>query len=204
MDALKTATGASLGVISAAMAVLPLSFSYPPIPYLRFDLAEVPAFVAALGFGPSAGLLASTIYFFGLLVIGQFSPLGPLMKFLAVISTMGGIWAVFHFTRRNPPLAMKLTGWTAGCLARVAVMSATNYLVLVVFFPDFLRFSVSTLSAFTGTPLNPDDHGIALVLLYTAVFNALHTALSIGASLAVIDAIRRSGALGARWRPWYG
>ncbi|MCX8202935.1 MAG: hypothetical protein N3H32_01265 [Nitrososphaeria archaeon] len=185
------------------MTVLPLSFSYPPIPFLRFDLAEVPAFVAALGFGPSVGLLASTIYFLGLLLIGQFSPLGPLMKFLAVISTVGGIWAFSRLTRRSTLPIVKVAGWTTGLLSRVAVMSAANYLVLMVFFPDFLQFAVSTLSAFTGTPLNPDHHGLALVLLHTAFYNALHTVLSIGASVAVIDAIKRSGALGGNWRPWY-
>ncbi|MCS7094435.1 MAG: hypothetical protein NZ988_01315 [Thaumarchaeota archaeon] len=203
MNALKTATGASLGVISATIAIMPLSFAYPPIPYLRFELAEVPAFVAALGFGPSVGLLASTVYFLGLLVMGEFSPLGPLMKYLAVVSTFVGIWAIALLRKRGPQLAMRVASWTTGCFSRVLVMSAVNYLVLIVFFPDFLGFAVSTLSAFLGTELSPNQHGLAMVLLYTAFYNVLHTVLSIGASVAVINAIRRSGALGVGWRPWY-
>ncbi|MDW8041891.1 MAG: hypothetical protein RMJ75_03685 [Nitrososphaerota archaeon] len=190
-------------MISAAIAVLPMSFAYPPIPYLRFDFAEVPAFVATLGFGPSVGLLASTIYLLGLLVMGEFSPLGPLMKYLAIVSTFGGIWMVTLLLRRGSPRVLRVISWTAGCVSRVLVMSAVNYVVLVVFFPDFLGFAVSTLSVFLRTELVPDHHGLIMVLIYTAIYNVLHTILSIVASVTVINAIRRSGALGAGWRPWY-
>jgi len=202
VDTKELAAGTSTAAISAAMALLPLSFSYPPVPYLKFDLAEVPVFLALLGFGPTAGFLSATVYLFALLLMGQFSPLGPLMKYAAVVSTFLGIWAGLRLIGRSGPRAKLVLSGTLGAALRIAVMTAVNYLVLVVFFPDFLGFAVGALSAFMGTKLDPGTVGLLLVLAHTALYNALHTVMSLALSVAVLKGVMAAGAPRPGWRPW--
>lgn len=202
MDTRELAAGTSTAAISAAMALLPLSFSYPPVPYLRFDLAEVPVFLALLGFGPAAGFLSATVYLFALLLMGQFSPLGPLMKYAAVVSTFLGICAGARLLGRSNGRARLVLSGTLGAVLRIAVMTALNYLVLVVFFPEFLGYAVGALSAFMGTQLDPGTVGLLLVLAHTALYNALHTVMSVALSVTVLRGVMAAGAPRPGWRPW--
>ncbi len=201
MDTKSLASGTATATISAAMALMPLSFSYPPIPYLRFDLAEVPVFLALLGFGPLAGFLSATVYFMALLLIGQFSPVGPLMKYAAVVSTFTGIYAGAKLVNRYGRIRLAVAG-TLGAALRIAAMTAINYVVLVVLFPEFLEFAVGTLSAFMGTKLDILTTGLLLVLAHTAIYNALHTVMSLALSVTVLKAVLAAGAPRPGWKPW--
>ncbi len=201
MDTKSLASGTATAAISAAMALMPLSFSYPPIPYLRFDLAEVPVFLALLGFGPLAGFLSATVYFMALLLIGQFSPVGPLMKYAAVVSTFIGIYAGAKLANRYGRIRLAVAG-TLGAALRIAAMTAINYVVLVVLFPEFLEFAVGTLSAFMGTKLDILTTGLLLVLAHTAIYNALHTVMSLALSVTVLKAVLAAGAPRPGWKPW--
>ncbi len=201
MDTKSLASGTATAAISAAMALMPLSFSYPPIPYLRFDLAEVPVFLALLGFGPLAGFLSATVYFMALLLIGQFSPVGPLMKYAAVVSTFIGIYAGAKLVNRYGRIRLAVAG-TLGAALRIAAMTAINYVVLVVLFPEFLEFAVGTLSAFMGTKLDILTTGLLLVLAHTAIYNALHTVMSLALSVTVLKAVLAAGAPRPGWKPW--
>jgi riboflavin transporter FmnP len=201
VDTKGLAAGTSTAAISAAMALMPLSFSYPPIPYLKFDLAEVPVFLALLGFGPLAGFLSATVYFMALLLMGQFSPIGPLMKYAAVVSTFLGICAGAKLVNRYGRIKLALAG-TLGAALRIAVMTLLNYVVLVMLFPEFLGYAVGTLSAFMGTKLDPLTTGLLLILAHTAIFNALHTVMSVALSVTVLKAVVAAGAPGPGWKPW--
>ncbi|MEM0375916.1 MAG: hypothetical protein QXP43_06410, partial [Nitrososphaerota archaeon] len=139
---------------------------------------------------------------FALLLMGQFSPLGPLMKYAAVVSTFLGIWAGLRLIGRSGPRAKLVLSGTLGAALRIAVMTAVNYLVLVVFFPDFLGFAVGALSAFMGTKLDPGTVGLLLVLAHTALYNALHTVMSLALSVAVLKGVMAAGAPRPGWRPW--
>ena len=66
--------------LAALLALLPLSFSYPIIPYLKFDIAEIPVVLAFFLLGPEAGLISSIVYWVILLLVGSYTPLGPTMK----------------------------------------------------------------------------------------------------------------------------
>jgi riboflavin transporter FmnP len=134
------ASASCLASLAALLAALPLSFPYPVIPYLRFDLAEIPVFLALLLLGPWAGMLSSIAYWLILLLVGSFSPLGPAMKFAAVLSTLIGLWAGFRI--RASPRTGLLIGGVLGCAIRVAVMSVFNYNVStpVSIYPDHIHY----------------------------------------------------------------
>ena len=78
--------------IFAGMAVLlsltNLVLTYPILPYLRFELAEIPVIVVFLVAGPFPGLMSSVIYWAILNVVGEWIPIGPAMKFLSLAPTI--------------------------------------------------------------------------------------------------------------------
>jgi len=193
---------ASLAGLAVLLAALPLSFPFPPIPYLRFDLAEIPVFIALMGFGPFPGMLATLIYYGVLLVVGEFTPLGPTLKFLAVFSSMVGFWAGANVVRSRGLTKMVLAGSFAGAVARVLVMTAANYVVLAVLFPEFLQFATATLSAFVGDKLSADFHGLAIVLAFTAAYNIIHIVFSVAPSILALNYLNRASALSSVWVPW--
>jgi riboflavin transporter FmnP len=194
------------GVIMAALAllltVLPVSFPFPPIPYLRFDPAEIPVFTAVLAFGPVVGMLSTFVYYLALLAVGEFTPIGPTLKFLAVAPSFLGFYFAGKLVSSRGPTSVVVSGAVLATVLRVLVTTAANYVVLVVMFPDFLSFATMALSAFTGTKLSPDIQGLFLVLTFTAIFNILHIVFSTVPSFLVIKALNRSKALQGMWTPW--
>ncbi len=195
-------SGAVMAAFAFVLAILPLSFPFPPIPYLKFDLAEVPVFIALLGFGPASGMLATVIYFMALLIMGEFSPIGPTMKFLAVSSSLLGFWIGSRIVGSRGLGLIVGVGAVVGAIVRVVTMTVANYVVLAIMFPEFLSFATTTLSAFLGLNLAADIQGLFLVLLFTAVFNALHMVLSVAPSVLAINSIHKAKAFATVWVPW--
>jgi riboflavin transporter len=198
----RVAIGAVFGGLAFTMGFLPLSFPFPPIPYLKFDLAEIPAFLAAMVFGPSLGLVAAFSHFISLLFFGEWSPIGPLMKFLAVASSLAGFWLVSKLVTGRGILVCSFGLGVSSILMRVVVMTVTNYIVLVVLLPDALEYGASTLSMMTGLPMNSFEEKLSLVLLFTALYNGLHIPVSMIPSYIVAKSISPvSIRLGADY-PW--
>ena len=84
--------GGILAALSVVMTMAKLAFPFPVLPYLKFELAEIPVVIAAASLPPRVSLYASLAYWFVLLLVGEWTPIGPTMKFLAVISTVAGSW----------------------------------------------------------------------------------------------------------------
>ena len=81
-----TALFASLAV---AFSILKLEAPFPLLPWLKFDLAEIPVMLAYLTCGLGYGLLAEFLHYLGLVARGS-NVLNAFMKFLAVSSMMVG------------------------------------------------------------------------------------------------------------------
>jgi len=202
MKVTKITSGAIMAAFALLLAVLPLSFPFPPIPYLRFDPAEIPVFTALLAFGPAVGMLSAIIYYIVLLVVGEFSPIGPTLKFLAVAPSLLGFYLAGKLVSSRGFKTMVVSGAVSASVLRVLVTTAANYVVLVVMFPEFLNFAAMTLSAFIGTSLSPDLQGLILVLTFTAIYNILHIVFSTVPSVLVLKALNRAKAFHGIWAPW--
>ncbi len=190
---IKSAASAScLASLAALLTILPLSFPYPLIPYLKFDLAEIPVFLAFLLLGPEAGIFSSVVYWFILLLVGSFTPLGPTMKFAAVFSTLIGLWAGFKI-RPSPRMGLIL-GSVLGCVIRVMVMSVLNYLVLLYILPGFLELAATSISAFLSLEISDNLAALTMSMIFTAIFNMLHIPLSILPAYLVVKSLTRVGA----------
>ena len=189
------------GALASILAILPLSIPYPPIPYLKFDFAEIPVMVALLCFGPIPGVGSALIYWAVLLLRGEFSPIGPSMKFLAVFSMLIGLWIgakIFRGSRFTLYLSFFL-----GIFLRVLSMSAMNYLVAYLLFPGFMSLAAKTVSLVLGINVSGELSCLITVLAFTAIFNLIHSILSTAPSILIVKYIS-SKELPYLKKTWFG
>ena len=198
---LVAATSAIFGALAAVLAVLPLSFPFPLIPYLRFEVAEIPVVIAFLGFGPLPGIVSALTYWGVLTLVGEFTPIGPAMKFLAVASMLLGLWVGFKLSKNSYRLGLTL-GFLFGSLLRVLTMTAANYVILLYLFPEFLDYAIQALSASLGIQFGCLGTAFTLILIFTAVFNVLHMMLSLFPSLFLLNCMVKDGLFLNFKKPW--
>ena len=188
---LRTSTSACIGALAALMTALPLYFYFPLVPYLRFELAEIPVMLGFFLLGPESAVLSSFIYWGVLLLVGEYSPIGPTMKLVAVVSMVLGLWLGFKLDRG---LRTKLlVGSCLGCLFRVLSMTAFNYVIIAVMFPGFLETAAAAISTALGIRFSSDLAALIVVIILTAFFNVLHTLLSIAPAYLLVKAVVRAG-----------
>jgi len=189
------------GALASILAILPLSIPYPPIPYLKFDLAEIPVMIALLCFGPVPGVGSALIYWAILLWRGEFSPIGPSMKFLAVFSMLLGLWIGAKIFKRSK-FTLHLS-FLLGALFRILSMTAMNYLIAYLLFPDFMSLAARTISLALGINFSGELSCLIMVLAFTAIFNLIHSILSIAPSILIVKYIS-SRRLPHLKKTWYG
>ena len=194
-----TVTLAGAAVFSALAALLTLSraaIPFPIIPYLQIDFAELPIYIAFFLFGPLAAIITELVHWLFLNVTGSDAPLGPAIKLVAVVSTLGGFWAgsVLYSRlaggRGRPAVALSLM-FGGGTLLRVFAMTIVNYVVLVYIGPvifglNYMEFARITLVQTTGWRFAGDAILLFWVLMFTALYNVINLlAAAIPAGLVV-------------------
>lgn len=197
---------AIFGALAAIMTILPLSFPFPLIPYLRFDLAELPVIIAFLLYGPIPGLTSSIVYWLILNIVGSFAPIGPLMKFLAVISTIIGIWIGVKMYNKSTSTMRIITFLTLilsmSILVRVLITTLANYIVIWILFPTFLEYAAKSLSGFLKVTFSTNFDKLILILIITAIYNVIHVLLSIIPSYGIVAHILNRGIIVKIKDPW--
>lgn len=184
-DSIKISYIAILGGLALLTSLSGLSrlFIYPPVPYLKFDPAEIFDMIAYLLGGLEIALLTSIIHFIGLSILGG-DILGPGMKFIAIVSMIIG----FHIGGMiSDRFIVKLF---ISILVRVVATSVANIYVLTVLAPGFLEvFNIYNKLFFI------DLSGIGLLLIaliLTGVYNVIHNIFSIGVAETVFRQVKRS------------
>jgi len=172
-----TATMSALAVVAS---LLRLELPFPILTFLKFDFAELPSVLTLMLAGPWWSYFCALMHMLGLLARGS-DPLGAAMKFLAVASMLAGLHAAGRWR-----LAI-----LSAAAVRVAVMSLANLLVLGYLFPAWLAYSERLLRA-AGFSVRGEGEALALTLALVAVFNALHTAISVVPSAIVARRVRRA------------
>jgi len=176
----------------AAMALL-LTFAnaelpYPLLPYLKFDLAEIPIVTLLFLMGPLPSLVAEAIHWVALSVARGWV-LGPLMKFLAVTPMILGYWigieVLKRFFRQRKLPTIFTFGSIMGAVARIVATTVLNIIVLLVIAPEFLKFAGAVLKV-VGVAATSTQEVLIWTLLLTGVFNALHVFLSAIVALSIV------------------
>jgi riboflavin transporter len=198
--------GALAVVLTTVSQALVLSF--PIIPYLQFDLGEIAILLAFFIFGPVPGVVAAFIEFLTLMVLGQNAPIGPILKLISILASLGGIWVGMALVSRSrgQSLAKAATlGTFLGIVSRVVFLTISNYYLLVFFGGVYaLNGLIPYLAGYfklLGVGLT-SANGLALILLFTAVFNTLQLLFAAGVSYFLVSLPQVQATRAAGRRPW--
>lgn len=162
-----------LTALAIVFAGLRIPIPFPILPYLKFDITEIPIFIVLIFYGFKYSVISSVLYWIILLNIGDFTPIGPTMKFLAILSTLTGYTIGYKVSRSN------IVGLVCSAIVRVIVMSIMNYIVLVILMPGGIDWAASFISKILGLNLVSYYEKFLLVLTFTMIFNILHTIITI-------------------------
>jgi riboflavin transporter len=198
--------GALAVVLTTVSQALVLAF--PVIPYLQFDLGEIAILLAFFIFGPVPGVVAAFIEFLTLMVLGQNAPIGPVLKLVSILASLGGIWVgVAVVSRsRNPGLAKAAAlGTLLGIISRVVFLTISNYYLIVFLGGGYaLNQLVPYLAGafrLVGVSLT-SANGLELILAFTAVFNTLQLLFAAGVTYFLVSLPQVQATRAAGRRPW--
>lgn len=188
---------AYIGVFSSLSVILAMSrveISYPLLPYLKFDFAEVPIMIVFILCGPVPSMVAEVIHWMGL-TLRSGVWIGPLMKFLAVISMIIGFWIgikigakILRGHKKVGSSRIFLLGIIFGVLLRVVVCTFSNIALFLYIDPRYLQFAGALLKAM-GLNVNSPLDVLTWSLIFTGIFNMAHVPLSSLTSLLILKAV---------------
>jgi len=201
---------AVFGALAVVLTTLSqgLGLNFPLIPYLQFDFGEIAILLAFFIFGPLPGAVAAVIEFLTLMFLGQNAPIGPVLKLISMLASLGGIWAgtTLVSRSRNPGFGRAATLGTAmGVVSRVAFLTVANYYLIVVMGGQYaLNGLVPYLAGsfkLVGVTLTSAD-GLGLILAFTAAFNVLQLAFVAMVSSFVVGLPQVQATRAAGRTPW--
>lgn len=197
------------GALSILLTVLSqfMGLNFPIIPYLQFDFGEVAILLAFFLFGPGPAVAASLVEFLTLMAVGENAPYGPILKIVAILSSLAGLWIGMYVARsvsKIPKLNSMLgTGIAVGMVFRVLFMTIANYLLIV-----FLYTVGGTVGLVEvpfkaiGIPLS-NSNALALILGFTGAFNCLQLALVFGISYFLLKLPQLRHPVRTARLPWF-
>ena len=126
---------ALFSALSIILSISPLKFSFPLLPFLKYQLWEIAIITAFLLYGIKVGVSISAI---NTLVLFAFFPgdlpTGPFYNFIAVLSVLAGIYIVQRVAgkrfSRGRELILTALSTGVGIVTRVVAMSIVNWIVL--------------------------------------------------------------------------
>jgi riboflavin transporter FmnP len=198
--------GALAVVLTTISQALVLSF--PVIPYLQFDLGEIAILLAFFIFGPVPGVVAAFLEFLTLMVLGQNAPIGPVLKLVSILASLGGIWVGTAVVSRSssPSLAKAAAlGTSLGIVSRVVFLTIANYYLIVFFGGQYaLNGLIPYLAGafkLVGVTLTAAN-GLELILGFTAVFNTLQLLFVAGVTYFLVGLPQVQATRAAGRRAW--
>lgn len=141
MKKLKLKTMVAVGMLSSISYILMLlNFPLPVFPnFLLIDFSDIPALVAALAFGPLAGILVELLknlldYFMTGSQTGV--PVGHIANFIAGVLFILPTYFVYNRIKTKKGLSIALI---AGTITMAVLMSVLNYYIILPAYTLFLN-----------------------------------------------------------------
>ncbi|GBC70445.1 hypothetical protein HRbin02_00212 [Candidatus Calditenuaceae archaeon HR02] len=177
---------AVLAALAYALSLMKLHLRYPLLPFLSFDISEIPDVLAYFMFGLSGGLVAAVAHWVALNFGTPFHQLvGPTMKLLAVLSTMLGLEAASRIKGGS----MVLNSVALALLSRTAIMAGATFILYYYLFPGvYLPFSRKVLSGI-GIAVESDLTLATVMVAFTSIFNIIHVFMSVLPAYAAYNRI---------------
>jgi riboflavin transporter FmnP len=191
----KLAVAASLAALAYALGLLPASFPFPLLPFLRFDLAEIPDIFSFLLLGWKFGLMTALAHWYALVVTatGVFAPppIPQLMKLTAVLAMFLGVHVGLKVSEKvqRGRLLLPTVG---GIIARAGVMAPVTFALYYFLFPRiYIPFGKRTLTA-VGFAADTDLIVATLITGLTALFNAISSAYLVPLGFQLVKAVKKA------------
>ncbi|MCP3738688.1 ECF transporter S component [Rossellomorea sp. BNER] len=177
MKKLNTRMFVTIGMLSAlAYVLMLLNFPLPPFPsFLMVDFSDIPALIAAIAFGPVAGILVELFknvldYFMTGSDTGV--PVGHTANFLAGILFVLPTYYIYRHFESKKGLLIGLVG---GTFIMSIIMSVLNYFVFLPAYKYFMNFELPSEIIVTGIlPFNILK-GILITIVFTLLFSKMNT-----------------------------
>lgn len=175
----------TVGMLSTiAYLLMMLDFPFPGFPtFLQIDFSDVPALIAAIVFGPAAGIMVEVIKnVLHYLIQGSATgvPVGEISNFIA-----GTIFIIptAVFFRRFRSMKGLFIGLTIGTLLMTIVMSILNYYVFMPAYTLFLNMpamSQESLKQLVVAAILPFNliKGVIVAILLAALISKIKTWLT--------------------------
>jgi len=170
---------AMFAATSGALTEMHVMFPFPLLPFLEFDMAEIPDMIAFLILGPEAGILVATIHCILLYTLGAFTIFSPLMKFFAEGSMFAGILLAKRYTKRASVLA------ATSITARVVIMFFVTLMLYYVIMPDIYMPTAKLAMGILHISYLPPLYIAFLLVGLTSMFNAIAGAITFFVSYAI-------------------
>lgn len=183
----KTKRLATIGVFAALAIILNriITIPAPYLPFLSYEVWEVPIVVAFLAFGIAVALPVSILNFIILLFFPGVVLAGPLYNLIAILSMLLGLAVAQKLLRRTKSATMSrnaILSTILGIASRVTIMTVVNATLLQL--PPPLGFSAPASLVIGWLPLIAFFN--CTVCLYTVP-------LGYGVFTAVLARVRLSG-----------
>jgi riboflavin transporter len=139
----------TVGMLSSiAYLLMMLNFPFPGFPkFLEIDFSDIPALIAAIVFGPSAGLMVEAIKnILHYLIQGSATgvPVGEISNFIA--GSLFILPSAYMFRRFNNIKGL-LVGLGIGTLLMTVIMSILNYYIIMPAYTLFLNMPAMSAEA---------------------------------------------------------
>lgn len=164
---------------SIAYLLMMLDFPFPGLPpFLKIDFSDVPALIAAIIFGPIAGIIVEgikNILHYGIQGSLVGVPVGEIANFIAGCLFIGP--AAFLF-RKYHTVKSLTTGLMLGTITMALIMSVLNYIIIFPAYTWFLNAPAMSSEAIRTTvvtailPFNLIK-GIVVTIVFVALFSRL-------------------------------
>jgi riboflavin transporter FmnP len=212
-DSVSIAGVAIFGALSVVLTTLSVSLgmNFPLLPYLQFDLGEIAILLAFFIFGPIPAIISAFVQFGTLLAIGENTPIGPPLKLVAILSSLLGVWAgTALVSRMGKPGLNKAAalGTALGVVTRIVGTTIANYYLIVFLSVYFSGYSLAAIIGYVATFFKAAGititmtNGLALILGFTAIFNALQLLFVLVVSYLIIRLPQMRSTKAAGRRLW--
>ncbi|MGM9925976.1 MAG: ECF transporter S component [Bacillus sp. (in: firmicutes)] len=163
---------------SIAYLLMLLNFPLPPFPsFLNIDFSDVPALIAAIIFGPVAGIVVELVknvldYVMTGSEVGV--PIGHFANFIAGVAF---ILPVYYIYKKASSKRGLVVGLVAGTVFMAVFMAIMNYLVILPAYSFFLGWNMGDAKVLATTAILPFNliKGVLMTSVFLLLFSRMQS-----------------------------
>ena len=177
--------------LTAAIDAFVPQIPFPILPFLLYNLWEIPLTACFVMFGPKIGLTVAVLNSLVLLVLAPgFLPTGPFYNLIAVLSMLLGVYGAYKIATYRCPaenigaflkthqVGLSISMTVIGIVSRVSITTVTNYFLVSqpspIGFGSFFQFGQLTGNA-----------AVIAYLPFSGLFNATQALFTIPIALII-------------------